>query len=42
MPWMIDYHMYSKHIGMVGRLNKLILIDGEIIPSIIKTGDKPR
>ncbi|MDD2777617.1 MAG: Dna2/Cas4 domain-containing protein, partial [Methanocellales archaeon] len=41
-PWMVEHHMYSKHLGMVGRPDKLILIDGEIIPSIIKTGDKPR
>ncbi len=38
-PWMIEHHMYSKqypkHIGIVGRLVKLILIDGELIPSII-------
>ncbi|HIH37100.1 MAG TPA: Dna2/Cas4 domain-containing protein [Methanocellales archaeon] len=29
-------------LGMVGRPDKLILIDGEVIPSIIKTGDMPR
>ena len=41
IPWRVEYHMCSKHLGMVGRPDKLILIDGEIIPSIIKTGDKP-
>lgn len=41
-PWRIEHQMDSKHLGMVGRPDKLILIDGEIIPSIIKTGDKPR
>lgn len=42
MPWMTEYYRYSKHLGMVGRPDKLILINEEIIPSIIKTGDKPR
>ncbi len=40
-PWEKEYQMHSDHFDMSGRPDKLVLIDGEIIPSIIKTGNKP-
>ncbi len=41
MPWMVERQMDSNHLGMAGRPDKLIQINGEIVPSLIKTGDKP-
>ncbi|MFC1787043.1 Dna2/Cas4 domain-containing protein [Halobacteriota archaeon] len=41
MPWKVERQMDSNHLGMAGRPDKLIQIDGEIVPSLIKTGYKP-
>lgn len=41
VPWKKEYLMYSKRLDMSGRPDKLVLIDDEILPSIIKTGNKP-
>jgi len=40
-PWKKKCQMYSKRLDMSGCPDKLVLIDGEIFPSIIKTGNKP-
>jgi len=40
-PWKKEFQMRSKHLDMIGRPDKLVLIDGEILPSVIKTGNKP-
>ncbi len=41
VPWKTGHQMYSKRLDITGRPDKLVLIDGEILPSIIKTGNKP-
>lgn len=40
-PWELEYSMYSKKFGITGSPDKLIKISNEIIPAIIKTGNKP-
>jgi len=39
--WKRGYQMYSKRFDMTGCPDKLVFIDREILPSIIKTGNKP-
>ncbi|MDI6888453.1 MAG: Dna2/Cas4 domain-containing protein [Methanocellales archaeon] len=41
VPWKKEYLMHSRRLDMSGRPDKLVLINGEILPSIIKTGNKP-
>jgi len=40
-PWTKKCQMYSKRFDMTGCPDKLVLINDEILPSIIKTGNKP-
>lgn len=41
-PWKLELEMNSPKYMLVGRLDKLIRIDNEIIPSMIKTGSLPQ
>ncbi len=40
-PWKVQHQLYSKRFDMTGCPDKIIQIDGELFPSIIKTGNKP-
>ncbi|MEM2991177.1 MAG: CRISPR-associated protein Cas4 [Halobacteria archaeon] len=41
-PWKLELEMNSPKYMLVGRLDKILRIDNEIIPSIIKTGSLPQ
>lgn len=40
-PWKVQHQLYSKRFDMIGCPDKIVQIDGELFPSIIKTGNKP-
>ncbi len=40
-PWKVQHQLYSKRFDMMGCPDKIVQIDGEFFPSIIKTGNKP-
>lgn len=40
-PWKVQHQLYSKRLDMIGCPDKIVQINGELFPSIIKTGNKP-
>lgn len=40
-PWKVQHQVYSKRLDMIGCPDKIVQINGELFPSIIKTGNKP-
>ncbi len=40
-PWRTEYYVYSESLGISGRIDKIMLSDGNYIPVEVKTGKPP-